>query len=309
MKFTNGSIVNEIILSGFPNLQRFHLLLFPILLFIYLFIIAGNVLIFLVIQREHCLHAPMYFFISALSLMEIGYTTVTIPKMLANLLDGKKNISFNGCLLQAYFLHSLGATECYLLTTMAYDRYLAICEPLRYSSIMTTRLYIQLVSGCFVVGFLDPVTEIVLISLLPFCGPNHIQSLFCDLPPLIALACTDTTLYILVEFMGSVVIITLSFTFVLLSYIRIIHAILKIQSTKGRQKTFSTCGPHLAVVVLFFGSIAFMYLRLKKSNSVDYDRAIGLTYAVLTPLANPMIYGLRNQEIKKSLHKHLHTRR
>ncbi|KAM4703174.1 olfactory receptor 6N2-like [Rhinophrynus dorsalis] len=309
MKYPNSSRVDEIILSGFPNLQRFNTLLFTMLMLIYVFIIAGNILILFVVLREHCLHSPMYFFIAALSCMEICYTAVTIPKMLADLLDKEKKISFNGCLLQAYFLHSLGAAECYLLTTMAYDRYLAICKPLRYSSIMTTRLYIKLVAGCFVFGFLSPVIETILISLLPFCGPNFIPNVFCDFPPLIALSCTDTKLHILVEFLVSSFIILLTFAFVLLSYTRIINAILKIQSKEGRQKTFSTCGAHLVVVVLFFGSIAFMYLRLTKSYSEDYDRAVGLTYAVFTPLANPVIYGLRNQEIKKSLHKHLNSQK
>ncbi|KAM4703168.1 olfactory receptor 6N1-like [Rhinophrynus dorsalis] len=309
MKYPNSSRVSEIILSGFPNLQHFNTLLFTMLMLIYVLIIAGNILILFVVLREHCLHSPMYFFIAALSCMEICYTAVTIPKMLADLLDKEKKISFNGCLLQAYFLHSLGAAEGYILTTMAYDRYLAICIPLRYSSIMTNRLCIKLVAGCFVFGFLSPVIETILISLLPFCGPNFIQNIFCDFPPLIALACTDTKLHILVEFLVSFILILLTFTFIILSYTRIINIILKIQSKEGRQKTFSTCGAHLVVVVLFCGSISFMYLRLTKSNSVDYDRAVGLIYAVFTPVANPVIYGLRNQKIRKSLHKHLHTGR
>ncbi|KAM4652136.1 olfactory receptor 6N2-like [Discoglossus pictus] len=306
MRNHNNSVVNEIILSGFPSLQRFNLLLFIILFLIYLFIIIGNIMIIFIVHREPCLHMPMYFFIRILCFMEICYTAVTIPKMLDNLLDKEKKMSFNGCLLQAYFLHALGAAECYLLTIMAYDRYLAICTPLHYSSIMTTRLYIKLVSGCFTVGFLSPVIETILISLLPFCGLNLIHNVFCDFPPLIALACTDTALYISVEFVVSSFIILLSCMYVLISYIRIISVVLKIKSNKGRQKAFSTCGAHLVVVTLFFGSIGFMYLRLTKSYSEDYDRIVGLIYAVFTPLANPVIYGLRNQEIKKSLHKLLH---
>ncbi|XP_063291676.1 olfactory receptor 6N1-like [Pelobates fuscus] len=303
MTYMNTSRIQEIILAGFPSLQRFHIVLFVTLLHIYLFIISGNALIILVVKREFCLHSPMYFFICSLSFMEIFYTSVTIPKMLINLLDEDKKISIVGCLLQAYFLHSLGASECYLLSTMAYDRYLAICKPLWYSTIMTNRLCVKLVVGCLVSGLLSPVIEVVLISLLPFCGPNIIENLFCDFPPLIALACTDTKLYILVEFVVSSIIILLSSTFVLFSYSRIIYVILNIQSKAGRQKTFSTCGAHLIVVILFFGSIAFMYIRVTKSYSVNYDRIVGLTYAVFTPLANPVIYSFRNQEIKKSIHK------
>ncbi|XP_053308374.1 olfactory receptor 6N2-like [Spea bombifrons] len=302
----NTSRIHDIILLGFPSLRRLNTVLFATLLLIYVFIISGNALIIFVIRKESCLHAPMYSFIGAFSALEICYTAVTIPKMLSNLLDEETKISLNGCLLQAYFLHSLGAAECYLLTTMAYDRYLAICKPLRYSALMTTRVYGKMVAGCFVSGFLSPVIETALISRLPFCGPNIIENLFCDFPPLIALACTDTTLYILVEFVVSSFIILLSSFFVFLSYSRIIQVIFRIQSKEGRKKTFSTCGAHLIVVILFFGSIAFMYIRVTKSYSLDYDKAVGLTYAVFTPLANPVIYGLRNTEIKNSIRKRLH---
>ncbi|XP_018417850.1 PREDICTED: olfactory receptor 6N1-like [Nanorana parkeri] len=306
-KLSNHSKVTEIILSGFPSLEHFHILLFLVLLIIYLFIITGNVLIILVIQKMSSLQSPMYYFIAALLCLEICYTAVTIPKMLADLLDKQKKISFTGCLLQAYCLHALGAAECYILIIMAYDRYLAICTPLQYSSTMTTRLYLSLVIACFIGGFISPIIEVILISLLPYCGPNHVENVFCDFPPLISLACTETKLYILVEFVVSAFIILLSFAFVLLSYIRIILVIVKIKSKVGRQKTFSTCGAHLIVVTLFFGSIGFMYLRIAKSDSVDYDRAVGLTYAVFTPLANPFIYGLRNHEIKKCLHRYVQS--
>ncbi|XP_069802726.1 olfactory receptor 6N1-like [Dendropsophus ebraccatus] len=307
----NGSRIYEIVLQGFPNLQNFHDLLFILLLIIYLFIISGNAVILLVICRESALHYPMYFFIAALNSLEICYTAVTIPKMLAYLLVDEKTISFNGCLVQAYFLHALGAAECYILTIMAYDRYLAICKPickpLRYSSIMTTSLYVNLIVTSLIGGILSPVGETILILLLPFCGPNLIENLFCDFPPLISLACTDTRLYILVEFIISSSIL-FWIAFVLFSYIKIIYIILRIRSKDGRRKAFSTCGAHLIVVTLFFGSIIFMYIRVTKSHSVDYDRVVGLTYAVFTPLANPIIYGLRNQEIKRLLYKYLHAR-
>ncbi|XP_075045739.1 olfactory receptor 6N1-like [Mixophyes fleayi] len=303
-KVSNDSRIYEIVLSGFPNLQCYHVLLFTILLIIYCTIIAGNVLIILAVQNKSRLQSPMYFFIGALSCMEICYTAVTIPKMLADLLDEEKKISFSGCILQAYFLHALGTSECYILAIMAYDRYLAICKPLRYASIMTTTLYKNLVVGCFIWGFLSPVLETILISRLPFCGPNRIENVFCDFPPLISLACTDTRLYMLFEFIVSSFIL-LTFAFILLSYVRIIYIILRMKSKVGRQKAFSTCGAHLIVVILFYCSIAFMYIRLSDTYSVDYDRAVGLTYAVFTPLTNPIIYGLRNNEIKTFIHKHL----
>ncbi|KAG9463836.1 hypothetical protein GDO78_020970 [Eleutherodactylus coqui] len=304
-RVSNNSNIYEIVLHGFPNLQRFHVLLFAILLIIYLLIISGNVVILLVIHRETALHSPMYFFIAVLSCLEIFYTAGTIPKMLANLLDDERKMSFNRCLVQAYFLHAFGAAECYILTIMAYDRYLAICKPLRYSSIMTSGKSANLVVICIVGGMLSPVIETILISLLTFCGSNHIENVFCDFPPLISLSCTNTRLYVMVEFTVSSFIILLTSAFIIFSYIRILFIILRIKSKDGRQKAFSTCGAHLTVVIMFFGSIGFMYIRVSKSYSVDYDRAVGLTYVVFTPLANPIIYGLRNQEIRRFIYKHL----
>ncbi|KAG9462259.1 olfactory receptor 6N2-like [Eleutherodactylus coqui] len=304
-RVSNNSRVYEIVLHGFSNLQRFHVLLFAILFIIYLLIISGNVVILLVIRKETALHSPMYFFIAVLSGLEIFYTACTIPQMLANVLVDEQKMSFNRCLVQAYFLHGFGATECYILTIMAYDRYLAICKPLRYSAIMTNGQSANLVVICFIIGMLRPAIEATIISLLTFCGSNHIENLFCDFPPLFLLACSDTKKYIMVEFTVSSFIVVLTTAFIIFSYIRILSIILRIKSKDGRQKAFSTCGAHLIVVILFFGSIGFMYIRVTKSYSVDYDRAVGLIYVVCTPLANPFIYGLRNEEIKKIIYKHL----
>ncbi|XP_066465429.1 olfactory receptor 6N2-like [Eleutherodactylus coqui] len=299
--YHNVSKIQDIILSGFSDLQQFRGLLFMVFLFIYLFIVFGNGLIALLVLLEPSLQFPMYFFIGTLSCIEICYTAVTIPKMLGNLMVEKK-ISFSSCLLQAYFLHVLGVAECYTLTLMAYDRYLAICKPLRYSAIMTTGLFIKSVLGCLFWAFNCPVFEMILISRLPFCGPNLINNIFCDFPPLIDLACSDIRLLKIVESVASSMIMV-NFVCVLLSYIKVLIDILKIKSEVGRQKAFSTCGTHLMVVVLFFGSIGFMYIRIGKSYSADYNRAVGLTFAVFIPLTNPVIYGLRNQEIKKSFKK------
>ncbi|XP_066465432.1 olfactory receptor 6N2-like [Eleutherodactylus coqui] len=297
----NSSNIQDIILSGFSDLQQFRGLLFMVFLFIYLFIVFGNGLIFFLVLLNPSLQFPMYFFIGTLSCMEICYTAVTIPNMLSNILV-EKGVSFSGCLLQAYFLHVLGVAECYLLTLMAFDRYLAICKPLRYSTIMTTGLFIKLVILCIMWAFYSPVVEMVLISRLPFCGPNLIENIFCDFPPLIDLGCSDTRLLKMIESSLSSMIM-LNFVCVLLSYMKVLFDILKIKSKVGRQKAFSTCGAHLIVVVLFFGSIGVMYIRIGKSYSADYNRAVGLTFAVFTPLTNPIIYGLRNQEIKKSFKK------
>ncbi|XP_044133501.1 olfactory receptor 6N2-like [Bufo gargarizans] len=296
-----NTTVTEFILVGFPTLYGYGPLLFACLLLIYILTIAGNVTIFVIVRLDSRLHTPMYFFISSLSFLEIWYTAVTIPKMLINLLVPRKSIHFNSCLLQTYFFHSLGASECYLLTTMAYDRYLAICHPLYYPSIMNSRMTLKLVVACFSLGFLCPITEVILISRLPFCGSNEIQHIFCDFPPLLSLACTDTYMNVLADFVINSFIILVTFTFIMISYIRIIIAILKIRTSTGRIKAFSTCVAHLSVVLLFFTCIVFMYVRLTKSYSLYYDRVLAVIYSVLTPILNPFIYSLRNKEIRLAL--------
>lgn len=301
METVNQTKVTEFILEGFPSLQHFHKPLFLLLLLIYLFTVSGNLLIFTITRMDPQLHTPMYFFVGTLSFLEIWYTATTIPKMLSNLLNERRDISFTGCLLQIYFFHSLGATECYLLTAMAFDRYAAICEPLRYPTIMTRQMCVKLAAGCWICGLLGPITEIILISKLPFCGPNQIRHIFCDFPPLLSLACTDTSVNVLVDFMVNACKILATFLLILLSYLQIIRAIVKIRTAAGRRKAFSTCAAHLTVVLIFFGSILFMYVRLTESYSLDYDRALAVVYAVLTPFLNPIIYSLRNKEIKAAL--------
>ncbi|XP_008072743.1 olfactory receptor 6N1 [Carlito syrichta] len=301
----NWSQVTEFIILGFPQLQGIQTYLFLLLLFIYLTTILGNLLIFLVVCLDSRLHTPMYHFVSILSLLELGYTGATIPKMLVNLLSEKKTISFSGCLLQIYFFHSLGATECYLLTAMAYDRYLAICRPLRYPTLMIPTLCAKIAVGCLLGGLVGPVVELSLVSRLPFCGSNRIQHIFCDFPPVLSLACTDTTINVLVDFVINSCKILATFLLILSSYMQIIRTVLRIPSAMGKRKAFSTCASHLTVVLIFYGSILFMYVRLKKSYSLDYDRALAVVYSVLTPFLNPFIYSLRNKEIKEAMRRQL----
>uniref|UniRef100_A0A8C3YLK6 Olfactory receptor n=1 Tax=Catagonus wagneri TaxID=51154 RepID=A0A8C3YLK6_9CETA len=303
MNAGNWSRVTEFIILGFPHVQGVRAYLFLLLLLIYLTTILGNLLIFLVVCLDSRLHTPMYHFVSVLSLLELGYTAATIPKMLSNLLSEKKTISFSGCLLQIYFFHSLGATECYLLTAMAYDRYLAICQPLHYPIRMTPALCVKIAVGCWLGGLAGPVAEISLVSRLPFCGPNRIQHIFCDFPPVLSLACTDTSINVLVDFVISSCKILATFLLILSSYVQIIHTVLRIPSAAGKRKAFSTCASHLTVVLIFYGGILFMYVRLKKSYSLDYDRALAVVYSVLTPFLNPFIYSLRNKEIKEAVRR------
>uniref|UniRef100_A0A8C5MPH8 Olfactory receptor n=1 Tax=Leptobrachium leishanense TaxID=445787 RepID=A0A8C5MPH8_9ANUR len=307
MDLQNTSSVTEFVIVGFPTLYRYGPLFFTCLLLVYLLTISGNVLIVVIIRMDSHLHTPMYFFISVLSFLELWYTAVTIPKILINLVVPRKSISFTGCLMQTYFFHALGASECYLLTAMAYDRYVAICDPLHYPSIMTNKVTLRLMAICFMCGFACPITEVALISRLPFCGSNEIHHIFCDFPPLLSLACTDTSVNVLVDFVINSFIILLTFLFIMTSYVKIIIAIMKIGTSEGRGKAFSTCVAHLSVVLVFFTCIVFMYVRMTKSYSLYYDRVFAVIYSVLTPLFNPVIYSLRNKEIRNAFKKLMHS--
>lgn len=298
----NQTMVTDFLFSMFLNLHESGLLFFIPLLLIYGFIITGNLVIFIVIQVDTALHTPMYFFISVLSFLEIWYTTTTIPKMLCSLVSEQKTISLAGCLMQMYFFHSLGITEGCVLTAMAIDRYIAICNPLHYPTIMTSNLCIQLTVGSCLCGFLLVLPEIAWIASLPFCGSNEIHQIFCDFTPVLNLACTDTSLVVIVDAIHAVEILS-SFLVIALSYIRIIMVILRIPSAEGRHKAFSTCAAHLAVFLLFFGSVAVMYLRFSATYSVFWDTVIAVTFVILAPFLNPIIYSLRNKDIKIAIQR------
>ncbi|XP_069856163.1 olfactory receptor 6K3-like [Dipodomys merriami] len=298
----NQTTVTEFFFSDFPQFENSSLLLFIPLLFIYMFIVVGNSLIFFAVQLDSRLHNPMYSFISMFSFLEIWYTTVTIPKMLSNLVSEQKTISFIGCLLQVYFFHSLGVTEALVLTVMAIDRYIAICNPLRYAVIMTPRLCIQLSTSSCIFGFLVLLPEIVWISTLPFCGPNQIHQLFCDFEPVLHLACTDTSMILVEDVIHAISILT-SVSIITLSYLRIITVILRIPSGESRQKAFSTCAAHITIFLLFFGSVSLMYLRFSVTFQPLLDKAIALMFAVLAPFFNPIIYSLRNKDMKDAIKK------
>lgn len=304
MELSNRSLITQFVIVGFPDLGEYGAFLFLLLSISYVFTLSGNITIITLICTHPQLHVPLYLFVGILSFLEIWYTTVTIPKMLTNVLN-VNIISYVGCLLQIYFFHSLGITETYLLTAMAFDRYMAICNPLRYPSIMTTVCCFQLAACCWVIGFLGPLTQIILLSRLFFCGSNGINHIFCDFAPLMNLACSDISLNVTVDFAINSFLLFLTFACIILSYFKIISTVLKIKTAEGRKKAFSTCGAHLTVVFLFFGSVGFMYVRPIKTNSASYDRIMAVIYSVLTPMCNPVIYSLRNQEIRRALKKSL----
>ncbi|XP_077011828.1 olfactory receptor 6K2 [Tamandua tetradactyla] len=307
MEGPNWTTNQEFIFSAFPCSWGDAVLCFVPLLFIYTFIVVGNLVIITVVQLNTHLQTPMYYFISSLSFLEVWYTTATIPKMLSSLLSERKTISLKGCLLQMYFFHSTGISEVCLLTAMAFDRYLAICSPLHYPTIMTPKLCAQLTLSCCVCGFITPLPEIAWISTLPFCGSNHLKHIFCDFLPVLGLACTDTQAIIMIQVVDVVhaVEIIAAVMLIFTSYVGIVAVILRIRSVEGRRKAFSTCVSHLTVFLLFFGNVALMYLRFSAAYSLFWDTAIALGFAVLSPFFNPIIYSLRNKEIKEAIKKHM----
>nr|XP_033779164.1 olfactory receptor 10A4-like [Geotrypetes seraphini] len=305
----NQSFVTEFILLGFSSDPTVQCVLFLIFLFIYVFTLLGNVTIIFIVTTDSLLQKPMYYFIRNLSFLEICYTSVNVPKMLVNFLVEDKSISFFACATQLYFFSLLGVAECCLLAVMSYDRYVAICCPLHYSTIMKKTTCAYLVGGSWITGIVSMFGQTVLVFSLPFCGPNRIDHFFCDVPPILKLSCRDTSQIEISIFIDSVILILMPFVFILVSYIRILSTILRIRSTEGRQKAFSTCASHLTSVCLFYGTATLTYLLPESSHSPIVDKLFALFYAVLTPMLNPLIYSLRNKEVLGVLKKRINRNR
>ncbi|XP_029768460.1 olfactory receptor 10C1-like [Terrapene carolina triunguis] len=299
----NHTSVTEFIILGFSNLPHMERLLFLLFICIYFITVLGNILILILINVDPALHAPMYFFLRNLSFLEICYTSVTLPKMMANLLSEDKTISFVGCAAQMYFFLLLGATECCLLAVMAYDRYSAICNPLRYAAIMNKTVCVRLAAGSWICGSLVALGHTTFIFTLPFCGSNVINHFFCEIQPVLTLVCGDTSWNEFQIIVAAAFIIMMPFLLILVSYIHIISTILKMSSAKGRHRAFSTCSSHLTVVVLFYGTAVFIYIRPKSSYSLDVDKLLSLFYSVVTPILNPIIYSLRNKDVKGAIRR------
>ncbi|XP_004869974.1 olfactory receptor 10AG1-like [Heterocephalus glaber] len=302
---TNLTTVTEFVLVGFSSSPNLHWLLFGIFLVIYLIILLGNGVIILITRLEPMLHTPMYFFVSNFSLLELCYVSVTLPRMLVDLWTQERNISFFACATQMGFFLVLGAVECFLLVVMAYDRYVAICNPLRYSLIMNRKLCIQLVTGSWISSFPVQMGQTVQIFTLPFCGSNIINHFFCDIPPVLKLACGNIFVNELMVYALAFLIVIVPFMLILASYSRIISTILRLPSNTGRGKAFSTCSSHLIVVILFYGSASITYLYSMSSQYESVDKLLALFYTILTPMFNPMIYSLRNKDVIRALRKFL----
>lgn len=294
----NQSWVSEFILLGFSNDPTFNRTLFVAFLLLYLSSVLGNGLIVTLICLDAHLHTPMYFFLCNLSLLDMGYVTTTIPQMLVHLLAHSQTISFAGCWLQMYVFGALGLTECIVFVVMAYDRYVAICYPLHYTVILTWGLCTWLAAGAWACGFFFSLIHTFLTMRLPYCGPNVVNHYFCEGPSVRSLACMDTHLIEMVDLIISVFMVVTPLSLILASYIRIAQAILKIKSMKGRCKAFSTCISHLTVVTFFYAPAAYIYMRPNSSYSPEQDKQVSLFYNVFTALLNPVVYSLRNKDIK-----------
>ncbi|KAM7150836.1 olfactory receptor 6N1-like [Macrochelys suwanniensis] len=295
----NQTTITEFILLGFGDLPELQILLFLLFLVIYIVTMAGNILIVALVVADRHLHTPMYFFLGNLSCLETCYTSAILPRMLASLLTGDRTISVSSCFVQFNFFSCLVSTECYLLASMSYDRYFAICKPLHYATLMNFRFCTELATGSWIGGFLSSSVTTYMISQLTFCGPSEMDQFFCDLTPMIKLSCTDTHLIELVTLIFSSVFSLPPFLLTLTSYICIIAAILRIPSTTGRQKAFSTCSSHLIVVTIFYGTLIIVYLLPNRMR--DQNKIFSVVYTVLTPLLNPFIYSLRNKEVNGAL--------
>ncbi|XP_026544762.1 olfactory receptor 1020-like [Notechis scutatus] len=300
---TQNSTVTEFILLGLSSDPQAQFILFGIFFIIYLMAVVGNIIILLIVSLDVRLHNPMYFFLCNLSVTDIGYTTSTVPKMLMNYLSNDKRISFSGCLSQMYFFISFGGIECLLLGIMAYDRYAAICHPLHYGVLMRHKVCICLAVTAYILGLSNSGVHTGLMTRLSFCQDNVIKHFFCDIPPLFQLSCTDTQINQIATFIFGGGIIMVSFLVILLSYVYIALAILRIPTKEGRGKAFSTCASHLAVVNIYFGTIIFTYIRPNSTYSQEQDHALPVLYGILTPMLNPMIYSLRNKDVQKAFRK------
>nr|XP_020035073.1 olfactory receptor 11L1 [Castor canadensis] len=299
----NMSTVTEFQLLGFQNLLEWQSLLFVIFLFIYFLTITGNVVIITVVSQDPRLGSPMYMFLTHLSFLEIWYTSTTVPLLLANLTSWGHVISFPACMAQLYFFVFFGATECFLLAVIGYDRYLAICCPLHYSFLMSSDVCTTLVTVSWMTGMGTGFLPYLMISKLNFCGHNQINHFFCDLPPLMQLSCSSVYITEMAIFVLSIAVLCICFVLTLVSYVFIVSSILRIPSTSGRMKTFSTCGSHLTVVTIYYGTMISMYVHPNAHLSPEINKIISVFYTVITPLLNPVIYSFRNTDFKEALRK------
>nr|XP_003423162.1 olfactory receptor 1038-like [Loxodonta africana] len=299
----NSTRVTEFILLGFSVYREIKIILFLLILVAYTLTLLGNFGMISLIWLDSRLHTPMYFFLSNLAFVDFCYSSAIAPKFLETLLTNHRSISFYACATQLGFFLNFLISEMFLLAVMAYDRYVAICNPLLYMVVMSQKVCMQLVLAPYLYSFSVALLHTVVTFRLIYCGPNIINHFYCDDVPLMVLACSDTSLKEILIFIFAGFNMISSLTTVLISYLYIVAAILRIQSTEGRCKAFSTCASHLTAVTIFYGTLIFMYLQPKSNHSLDTDKMASVFYTIVIPMLNPMIYSLRNQEVKNALWK------
>ncbi|XP_074083810.1 olfactory receptor 5B12-like [Macrotis lagotis] len=305
----NRSEVSEFVFLGLTDNPAYQVPLFMMFMLIYLNILIGNLGLVALISWDSRLHIPMYFFLSNLSLVDFGYSSAVTPKVMAGLLTGDKVISFNGCATQFLCFGAFTSTESFLLASMAYDRHAAVCKPLYYTTTMTSTVCAHMLTGSYICGFL--ISSIITGNTfsLSFCGSNIVHHFFCDLPPLLVLSCSNIyTIEMIVFILGS---FTICFPFLIIftSYLLIFITILKIRSAEGRQKAFSTCASHLTAVSIFYGTVFFMYFQPSSSHSMDSDKMVSVFYTMVIPMLNPLVYSLRNKDVRNACRKALSRKR
>ncbi|XP_007444828.1 olfactory receptor 6M1-like [Python bivittatus] len=299
MRSENHSIVKEFILIGFPGIQKFKVLVFLIIAVTYMLILTGNFLIIFFVWKDYRLHTPMYWLLGNLSFSGLCFTSTIIPQMMFNIITERKVISFMGCMIQIYFYFFLGTSDYFLVAIMAFDRYVAICNPLRYSVIMSGWFTFQLAAGTWTGAFFSVLASAIILYVTPFCGPSIINHFYCDIIPVLRLACKDTTILKWLSYASTALIVLCSLLLTSVSYLYIIATILRIPSSTGRQKAFSTCVAHITLASVFYGCSIFMYLLPEKIHSSGFYKGVALLHTVVTPLLNPFIYTLRNEKVKE----------
>ncbi|XP_077171012.1 olfactory receptor-like protein OLF3 [Paroedura picta] len=303
MRLSNQTTVHEFVFTGFSRARETNLWLFAVVFTMYLITLAGNMLIITAIRIDPRLNTPMYFFLSNLSFLDICYTTSVVPQLLAHFLTSHKTISFDRCMAQLYISLFLGSTEFILLAAMAYDRYVAVCHPLHYKVIMSPRVCTQLAVMSWFIGFLNAVVQTTFTMCLRFCNLNTINHFACEVLAVVKLSCSDTFANDISLMVAGVLVLLIPCTLVMLSYVYIISAILRIRSSEGRHRAFSTCTSHLTVVILCYGTAIVAYLSPKDNSVPNQDKMLAFFYAVVTPMLNPIIYSLRNKDVKGALSK------
>uniref|UniRef100_H0Y1V3 Olfactory receptor n=1 Tax=Otolemur garnettii TaxID=30611 RepID=H0Y1V3_OTOGA len=302
MDTRNRTEVTEFVLLGLSSWPEVQPVIFGIVLAMYLVAVMGNMLLVIVAHSDPKLQTPMYFLLSQLSFIDIFLTTITVPQMLVHTLSVHRTISYNCCIIQLFFFMAVGSMEGHLLAAMAYDRYIAICDPLRYFTIVTHRLCLRITLTSWVVVSLNSLLYSVLVTRLTFCG-NQVTHFFCDITPLLQLSCTRPVVNEMLIFTEGVAVVVSPFFFILSSYARIGVAVARMHSVAALRKALSTCSSHILVVLLLYGSVIRMYLRPSSSYDLDQDRQVAIFYTVVTPMLNPLIYSLRNQEVKGALRR------